>query len=218
MADFKISGSLAGFDGIEQGFDNLDKSAKNTNATFSKIGKVGAVALAAGVAAVSAAVIIGAKNLLDFGDKVQKLSIATGLSTEALSEMKHVAELSGTSFEAYTKSIIKQQKGLAEANRGLGTAKDAYEDLGIQIEDLIDLEADEQFEIISDALLGLTNETLKVEAATNIWGKAGVANLAIVNKGSKGIREMRDQAKKLGLTITQNTADSIAKFNDSVLT
>ncbi len=217
MADFKIRGSLSGFDDIEKGFNNLDDSASNANDSFTKFAKVGAVAVAAAAAAVGAAVAVGARNLLDFGDKVQKLSIATGASTESLSEMKHVAELSGSSFEALAKSWVKQQKGISEAARGVGTAKDAFEALNISVEDVIDLSVEDQFDVIADAMSGLTNETQKVEIATNLWGRAGANNLAIIQDGSKGIAEMRQQARDLGLTINNETANSIANFNDSVL-
>jgi hypothetical protein len=78
-----------------------------------------------------------AKGFSDVGDAVQKMSIRTGLSTEAVSELGFAAEQSGSDLPILEKGIIGMQKALDAARAGSGPAAEALARLGLTAEQLL---------------------------------------------------------------------------------
>lgn len=156
------------------------------------------------------------KSSVDAADKIQKLSIRLGASTEALSEYQHVAALSGITFETFTMGLQRMTRRVAEAAQGTGEARGALEELGLTATQLTRLRPEDQFELIADAMQGVTNQADRVRLAMKLFDSEGVSLIQTMGKGAAGIREMRGEAKRLGLTLTQDGADAAANANDQI--
>ena len=152
---------------------------------------------------------------LTAADQIDKLSKATGFSISALSELKHAADLSGVGFTELTTGMTKMQKSLDDADRGLSTAKDALDAMGLSIGDIKGLEPDRQFEIIAGAIAGIEDPTKKVATAMNIFGRAGAKLIPMLNEGEDGIKDMREEAKKLGGVLSKDMVDASADTKDA---
>ena len=80
---------------VKQGLDQVAKQLR----TFGKVTS----AIGAGLTAASASVIgplaAAVSHFSSAGDAVDKMAARTGLSTEAVSELAHAADLSGTNVE-----------------------------------------------------------------------------------------------------------------------
>ena len=128
------------------------------------VGLTGKVALmTAGLATAAVAGLgIMAKRSIDAADKIGKLSTRLGASTEALSEYKHVAELSGVTFETLTMGWQRMTRRVAEAANGTGEAVKALDEMNINAKELNKLKPEEQFEVLADALNGVENQADKV--------------------------------------------------------
>jgi hypothetical protein len=170
-------------------------------------------AVFAAVAAATTAVVLKSANA---ADGMQKLALKTGLSTEALSQYAHVAELSGTSVESFGKGINKMQRSIVDASNGLVTQQRAFDRLGISVKELSSLSPDKQFETIAAAISNLESATLRTATAQEIFGRAGADLLPVIANGAKGIQELREEADRFGLTISQDFADNAAQFNDNL--
>lgn len=157
-----------------------------------------------------------AKKSLDSADKIQKLSIRLGASTEALSQYKHVADLSGVSFETLTMGFQRMTRRVAEAANGSGEAVKALKELGISATALNQMKPEKQFEVLADAIKGVKNPADQVRLSMKLFDSEGVSLIQTMKGGSEGIRAMRDEADALGKTITQEMADGAAKANDSM--
>ena len=166
---------------------------------------------------VAGGALVGAiKRTADFGDRIQKLAIRLGESTEALSQYQHVATLTGVSFDQLATAFQRQTRRISEAAKGTGVAKDALIELGLSVDSLISRRPSEQFEIIADAISKVTTQADKVRLAMQLWDTEGVALLQTIEGGSAGLRQMRAEADNLGLTLTRVDADNLANFNDSI--
>ena len=168
------------------------------------------------LAGVGGMILLG-KRALETGDIIHKLNLRLGISTEALSELQHVSNLSGVSFQTTAKSYQKMSENISDASMGIGTAKDSIADLNMDLATLHAMSPERQFEAIADAMTGITNQSDKIRIAADIFGGRGVEMLQIMDKGADGIREMRDQAQRLGMTLSQDAANKIAAFNDSMV-
>jgi len=195
---------------------------KGTDKASGVMGKIGKAAkgLGIGVAAIGAAAvgmgIASVKSFAAAGDEVQKMSLRTGFSTEALSELKHAAELSGASLDTIEKANKKLAKALVDANDGMTEYKEAFDKLGLSTSDLLKLTPEEQFAAVSEALAGVENETLKVALAQDLFGRAGTQLLPMLAQGAEGLAEMKQEARDLGLVFSQEAADDAAEFNDNI--
>jgi hypothetical protein len=167
--------------------------------------------LAAGVFAASAL-----QNQIDWADRLQKLNLRIGASTEALSQYNYVAGLSGVQFDALATAWQRQTRRIADAAGGTGEAVKALDALNLNAAELAQLRPEQQFERIAAALLSVENPGQRAALAMKLWDTEGVALLQIVNQGTDAIANMRTEADRLGMTVSQQTADDMATFNDEV--
>jgi hypothetical protein len=156
------------------------------------------------------------KRAIDTGDAVQKMAIRTGASTEALSQLAHAAELSGTSIEVVGKAIQVMQRNAVEAARGTKLQADAFAELGIDVGRFLELKPEDQLEVMADALARVESEERRTALAMDTLGRSGTALLPLLAGGSAALRDMRHEADDLGKTLTRAAADDMAKANDAL--
>ena len=203
---------------------------------FKKIGKAGklsAASIAAGFVAAKVAIggmkvmIRGTVNVLkslttevaDQGDEFAKMSKKLGVGVETLSAFKHIAELSGTSFETLGKGFKALAKNAVDFKDGVGEAKDAFDELGIVVSDpsgdMRDLES--IFIDTADALGKMEDTTKRAAHAQRIFGRAGLDLIPVFLEGKQGIIALREEAERLGIVWTEEAAAAAEVFNDSML-
>lgn len=191
-----------------------EKTAKRTKKSVSGLfsgmaGKLALPALATGFGALI-------KSQISYIDNLQKLEDRLGISTEALSQLKYVAERSGVSFQTMTMGLQRMTRRVAEAANGTGEAKNALKELGLSAKQLKQLAPDEQFKALAEALSQVDNQADKVRLAMKLFDAEGVALLQTMTKGKKGITAMMGEADKLGLTIGDKLGKDAARLNDSL--
>ena len=149
-------------------------------------------------------------------DELGKLSQRLGASVEALSQYQHVAELAGVSVNTLTMGWQRMTRRIAEAAQGTGEARGALQELGLSAQQLAQLRPEEQFEAIARAMEGVTSEGDRVRLAMRLFDSEGVALLQTMADGADGLRRMREEADRLGLTISGKTAAQAAELNDQM--
>lgn len=156
------------------------------------------------------------QSQIDWGDQLQKTNLRIGASTESLSQYNYVAKLSGVEFGQLTTAWQRQTRRIAEAAAGTGVAVKALDRLNLSAKELNQLAPEDQFERIAAAMQGVEDSSERVLLAQQLWDSEGVKLVQIVNQGTDAIAAMRAEADALGLTISQQTADSMASYNDEV--
>ena len=151
----------------------IDKQSKILAAGFSKV-RIAAIAASAGI------VLMG-KSTVTQVDKIQKLGIRLGESTENLSRFKFVAEQNGISFETMAMAFQRMQRRVAEAARGTGEAKDGLKELGLNAEHLNELTITQQFTEITKAMEGVKNTSDRTRLSMKLFDSEGVALAQIMD-------------------------------------
>ena len=199
--------------------DVIIKGQDKASGVMGKIGKL-AKGLGKGLAGIGVAAVgmglASVKSFADAGDEVQKMALKTGFSTEALSELKHAANLSGTSIQGLEKGFKKMSSVVLDAQQGLSTGTDALAMMGMTVEDLAGLDPEQTFLKMSEAIADIEDPIIKAAAAQDVFGKAGVDLLPMLANGAEGLKEMREEANDLGLVFSQEAADDAADFKDSL--
>jgi len=174
---------------------------KSTTAHFSKLGSAAASFLPAlGAAAMVSAV----KNVVSKLDDIGKTADRIGITTDALQELRAVAESAGVEQSALDNSIEKLGKGLAEAAMGIGTAKYALDELGLSANDLMGLGLDGALAKIADEINKVPDPMQKTALATQLFGRSGAPMLNLLREGAAGMAKMRQEARELGIVIDED--------------
>ena len=197
--------------------DESGKGTKSAKRNFEDLGEtVGrfkkSLLGAAGAAGFGALI----KSSIDAADRIGKLSTRLGASTEALSEYEHVAQQTGVTFQSLTTGWQRQTRRIAEAAQGTGAAKAALEELNLSAEKLNQLAPEEQFEVLAEALNGVASQQDRVRLAMKFWDSEGVSLLQTVDAGAEGLAAMRDEARELGLTLSEEAAQQAAQAADAL--
>lgn len=190
----------------------MDKFSNRVKESGKELNRWGGVAVVG--AAGSLAYMV--KQTINAQDQMGKLSDRLGVSTEGLSELRHVANLSGVSFETLTLGLQRMTRRVAEAAQGTGEAKGALKELGITATQLTQLRPEQQFELIADAISKVGNQSDRVRLAMKLFDSEGVSLLQTMTSGAAGIRDMRKEAHDLGLTVTNDMAKAAADANDAL--
>ncbi len=165
-------------------------------------------------AAIVAPLVATTNVFASMGDQLAKMAIRTGISVEALSELGYAAEQSGSDLATLENGVRKMQKFLVDASKGSQTASFTLGKLGLRLADLAGLAPDEQFALLADRLSEIRDPTLRAALAMEIFGRTGTNLLPLMQDGAKGIEELKQQARDLGLTIRTEDAQAAEVFGD----
>ncbi len=170
-------------------------------------------ALGAGVLAPLAASV---RVFSTTGDALEKMSRRTGISVEALSELGFAAEQSGANLETLETGVRIMQRSIGDAERGLSTATEAFDELNLTVDKLRTLSPEEQFKLVADRLSQVTDPAKRTALAMQLLGRSGTRLLPLLDGGAAGIEELQKQARSLGLTVSTETAQDAALLNDTL--
>jgi methyl-accepting chemotaxis protein len=138
---------------------------------------MGSTAVAAGVAAgaalgVVAAVGAVAKSLFDasaavadYVERLDKMALMSGLSTNTLQSLGKAAEESGTSAELLYRSISRLEVAL-------GNDSKAFADLGLSLQELKAASPEEMLQKVAERLLSMTDNAERNAAAQKLFGRS----------------------------------------------
>ena len=120
------------------------------------------------------------------GSQLHDMSKRTGLSVESLSELKYVAEQSGTSLEAVERAARELQK------KGIDPKK---------------------FDEIANSIAAIEDPTQRAQAAMKEFGKrSGTALIPMLENLAEG----RQRARDLGLVMSTQNAQSLDNLGDAL--
>ena len=140
----------------------------------------------------------------------------TGISVEALSELAFAADQSGADLATLEAGVRKMQRTLLDAADGSQTAQDALAILGLTVQELAKLSPEQQFKLLADRLSQIQDPTLKAALAMELFGKSGTTLLPLMQNGARGMEELQEQARSLGLTISGEDARAAEVFSDAL--
>jgi len=199
-------------DRLTRGLRAAQRRLKAFGAGVRSIGTRIAAIGTAGLAPLAASV----RSFASAGDVLDKMSRRTGISVEALSELGFAAEQSGADLAALEKGVRTMQRAINDLGRGLSTQTDAFGDLGLTMADLEGRSPEEQFKLIAERLSRVEDASKRAAIAQMIFGRAGTQLLPLMQDGARGIEDLQEQARSLGLTISTQTAKDAALLTDTL--
>lgn len=196
-------------------------SAQGKLATFSKslapaITAVAALGAAAGVAG---AALVGAlvKNSLDSIDTQSKLAAKLGATVVGVQALDQAANLAGISAEDMAKSMGVLNARLGEAARtGSGSTYEAFKRLGLSIQELSAMDADQRLAAIADQMQALGYTTQQQADFLRQVGIRSQDMITVMQGGGDAIRSARKDIEDFGIAVSDIDAKKIEAANDAI--
>lgn len=205
----------SGIDRSEKLAIGLGRTLDATSARAMALGRNLGLAAAAGVVAFGVLV----KRAIDTADEMSKSAARAGMTTEELSRLAWAAELSDVSLGSLTTSMGRLSNVMAEiASGGAKDAKAVFDALGISVTgaDGKLRSVGEVMPELADRFAAMENGAAKSALAIQIFGRGGIELIPLLNEGAAGLRDMADEADRLGKTISTQTGQDAERFNDTL--
>jgi len=184
--------------GFSKGMKQVNKQLTQFRNAFS----VSALAAGAGIAAMI-------KNEMDQISSTGKLAERLGASTEALAAFREVAQDAGVEFGVVSKGIEKLSVSAGNAALGNKSMTEAFEFLGISINEINKLSPDNLMVRVAGGLDKIQNSSQRAAMAQKIFGKGGVQLLGFMNNLKAKTADAASENIKLGLSYSQVDAQSV---------
>ena len=218
---------------FERGMDNatgkLDNFGKTSQRAGGQAGKgmavagkaIGvaagaAVAAAAAFAAAGAAIVaLGARGM-KASDEQAKLARQLGITNAELATLQRASEFAGMSSSALTTNMQRLNRSMGETLQGTGQAGQAFERLGLSVQDLQGMRADEQMQAIASAMGTLGTRAEQAAVAQQIFGRGGQEMLVFLDDAEGNLGRARTQVDAFGLALSEVETDRIESANDAL--
>jgi len=184
----------------------------NANKSFKIVAAAGAAA-AAGLTGALTAIYSEQSSLID---QTAKFADRIGISTEALSQLRYSAELTGVGASDMDMALQRMTRRIAEAATGSGEAAPALKQMGLDAQALGRMTPDQQLSVLADSFKDVESQSERVRLAFKLFDSGGVALVNMLGSGSEGLKGMADEADSLGLTLSRVSAAKVEMANDAM--
>jgi hypothetical protein len=169
----------------------------------------------AGITGVAGLAALGS-TIGEIGGQVDDMAQRTGLTAEAVSELGHAAQMSGTDLQTVEGGLTKMQRLLAEAAGGSKSARKELAGLGLSAEQLAGMSPDEQMAAFAESISSIADPAARTNAAIGVFGKSGQKLLPMLADGASGLAAMRQEARDLGISMSGEDAAAANELGDTI--
>lgn len=189
------------------GMQALAEATRKTESSWSGLlgtatSFMGVLGIGVGVGALAS---LGRELLVD-ADALMKLHDKTGISVEALQQMRVAGDEAGVTIDTMADAVNKLQMRLGT---GKGGANAALHELGINVADFLKLDPAQQFIAISDAMRQIQDPLEFARVGSELFGK-NWAELAPVIK--RGFDDVKDSA----VGMSRETTEALDSLGDTM--
>lgn len=154
---------------------------------------------------------------LEANEQLLLMSKNSGVAADTLGGLGFAASQVGGNLDDTAASIGKLNKSIAQAGAGNPAAADAFAALGISVKDAAGnmKSADDVFLEVADKFQGFADGPNKAAIALQLFGRAGAAQIALLDQGGDAIQNQIDYYKRFS-GVTQDTLEASEKFSQTL--
>lgn len=202
---------MLGLDTDDESFKKTKEHADKVTQGFEDITKKAALASAAVYGAIAGWVT----SFASAADETSKLSRRVNGTVEQIQELDYIADRSNVSISLMRNSIEKLNAKASDAAKNGGEMAKVFQELGINAKTFAAASPGDQFDMIADAFDRIPNQADKTRLAMKLFEEEGKSMVTVFENGSEGLRQMREDARNLGL-FSKADAERAEQFNDSM--
>lgn len=204
---------------VIDGKNTAQKAFAEADGQLNRLSGTAKAAGAAILAAFSVTALSGwVKASIDAIDKTDELAERIGLSAEQFAGLQFAAKFASIEGDALASTLAKFNQTAAKAAQGAKTQSAAFASIGVSVRDASGnvKSSDVLLKEVADRFAELPDGVQKSALAMELFGKSGAKLVPLLNRGGAGIQQLVDQAKDLGLVLSDETYKAAGQFNDSL--
>jgi len=217
---FKLFGSI--FVDSSEAEKSISKTEEKAEGLGTKLGngiKTAAkwgTAIVGGATAAAGGLLAVTNQTAEYADEIDKLSERTGINREELQRWKYAAAQSGADIGKLEVGVKKLSDVMDDAINGNEKATEAFNQLGISIDDLKNKSQEQIFEEVMAGLADMEQGAQRNALGNDLLGKSYTEMLPLLNAGSQGIKELKDRADELGIVMSEEAVKANVTFGDTL--
>lgn len=176
------------------------------------VGKYGAAMVAAGAALTAAMVNKGLQAV----DAQAKLAQQLQSSVAGVQALTRVYNDAGLSSDQMRESMRGLTVAIGQAAQGGNAQAEAFKKLGIDAKSLLDLDADQRFAAMADAISQYGDAADKAAIAQQLFGGEGKKMLVALSAGGDAARAARQEIEAMGIALSDVDAAQVEAANDAM--
>lgn len=199
--------------------DDTKNKAKDSSKSFAEsFSNVAKKTMQIGTAVVGAATtVVGgitamATNVADQAGAIDDAAKKVGTSAEEYQKWAYAAKLGGMETSKLEALMVKQQKAFSDAKEGSKSMSEAYQRLGLDINNIGS--SGEAFNLVIAKLADMEDATTRNALANDIFGKSYADLAPMLAEGSEGIEAWRQECEDLGGVLSTEAVTAGADFGD----
>lgn len=177
---------------IDKSLNDIEKRVQDAGKNMQNAGKTLSKNVTAPILAVSGAVGKLALSLGDYADEILDTASATGMSTDAIQEWNHVAEVMNVSGDAVTDAMGRLNRQWSGIRDGSNSSANAIQELGLNLDELDKLNSDQRMDAIVGALSDVDDESRRAEIGSELFSRRWEEIAPIVDEGSDSLDDLRN--------------------------
>lgn len=194
---------------------NTQRSLGGVSQGFRTLRRVAGLAIAA---MTTGAIARSVQSFAAAGDEVAKMSRELGLGAEALQELRFAADRQGVSASDLEKALGALNNRVGQLRQGQGSLytmlNRSNPELATQLQNAEDTE--EAFTLMMQAMDGAANAQDRAALAQAAFGRSGQTLVRMAEAGSAGLEDLRAEARRLGLVMSEEATAESEKFQDAM--
>ena len=211
-------GASAALQNVRKQIADVQKAGQTLGKDFRAFaGNAGKLALGVvgGVTAAGAGVFAMANSFARAGDQVAKTADAMNMSIEGYQRLRWAMADSGIEAKQFDYAMRRMTNMVNQGAAGNEQMARKLEEVGLCAQRLAQMRPEQAFERISDFMNTLPDEASRANMAIQLFGRNAGPQMALaMRQGSQGIQALGDEAKKLGLIMTEEQARASEEFGN----
>ena len=179
---------------------------------------IAGAAIGASMAAAATAMGVAVNRVIGQADNLGYVADRLGVNVEALQELRHAADRGGMAVQNFDVAFRRFIRRASEAALGTGAAKDAFKELGVSLKDSEGrLKSSETLLAdVADAMQKVQDPAARLRLAFKMFDTDGAAMVNVLANGSAGLNQMREEARNLGLVLSDDAVRGAQAFKTNL--
>ena len=199
---------------------NTDKLRDKMSRLTSGLKKVGGALTAVGatVGVVGGAILRGANQVAEMGDRIDKMSQKIGMSRESFQEWDYILSQNGGNIDSLQMGFKTLTTQIGMAGKGTKESVAMFKQLGVSVKDNNGnlRKQDDVFNDTITALQKMGETTERDVIAQKLFGRSFIEVKPLLNQSAEAIDKLRKKANDMGLILSKEDVDNARDFKDTM--
>jgi hypothetical protein len=154
------------------------------------------------------------RNVTQSLDRIDKLSIRTGVGRQALQGFGLAAELAGVSTEQLGTALQRLAGSIGQAQPP-SSLTNGLKQLNLTVTELRRLSPEDQFSLIAKRISEIPDPARRAAIAVELFGRQGRQLASLFGEAGQSLEEVRQRAERLGIIVSDTQVSNVTKLNDT---